>query len=143
MSDLLCIFGPNGSGKTRLLQMIEQVVVSAPGGKVLRVGVEMFADELVRALHVSAIESFRRKYHEIDTLLIDNLWVLCSRPHTTTEICGVIQKRRNAGRLTAVVSDLLPEEWAVRNNKIYALLQSGQRIVAKDFQFLMDSPFTA
>lgn len=111
--------------------MIEQVVGSAPGGKVLRVGCEMLVDELVRAIPLSAIASFRHKYHGIDTLLIDNLWILRSRPHATAEICGLIQKRRNAERLTAVVSDLLPEQWAVRNNRICALLQSGQRIVAK------------
>ena len=125
-ADFLCIFGANGAGKTRLLRSIEQ---SQPEGDAMRVGTETLVDDLVQSLdHYRGIAKWRQRFSTIDTLLIDNLWVLASRPSAAEVICHLIRDRRDAGKLTAVASDLSLEKWMERNPEIARLLTEGTTI---------------
>ncbi len=126
--DLLCILGPPGSGKTHLLQTMEQTLAASSGGKVLRIGAEALVSDMVAAIGLAGMELFRRHYLRIDNLLIDNLWVLASRPAAATEIGRLIRDRRHAGRLTAVASDLSPEEWGEKSRGLGDVLAGGERV---------------
>ena len=78
-TDLLCIFGTNASGKTRLLRSIEQCQSK---GDVSRVGTETLVDDLIQSLghYQGGIAEWRERHWMVDTLLLDNFWVLASRP---------------------------------------------------------------
>ena len=125
--DFLCVFGANGAGKTRLLRSIEQCQSE---GDVSRVGTETLVDDLIQSLghYRGGIAEWRERYWTVDTLLLDNLWVLASRPRAAETIGNLIRERRDAGKLTAVASDLPLSEWMERNPEIARLLTEGTTI---------------
>ncbi|MDF1537050.1 MAG: DnaA/Hda family protein [bacterium] len=124
--DLLCVFGANGAGKTRLLRSIEQCL---PEGDVSRVGTETLIDDLVRLCsQFGRISEWRRQYSTVDVLMLDNFWCLADRPATAKIICHLIRDRRGAGKLTAVASDLPLATWKEKNREIARLLREGTAI---------------
>jgi chromosomal replication initiation ATPase DnaA len=129
-NNLLCILGPTGSGKTRYLQTMERTLAASSGGKVLRIGAEALVSDMVAAIGLGLVgmDLFRRHYLRIDNLLIDNLWVLASRPAAAIEIGRLIRDRRHAGRMTAVASDLSPEEWGEKSRGLCDVLAGGERV---------------
>ena len=125
-TDLLCVFGANGAGKTRLLRSIEQCL---PEGESMRVGTETLVDNLTRSLgHYRGIVEWRQRYNTVNTLMLDNFWVLVNRPSAAEIICQVIRNRRDAGKLTAVASDLPLSKWTDKNPEIARLLTEGTTI---------------
>ncbi len=124
--DLLCIFGANGAGKTRLLRSIEQC---RPEGDDMLVGTETLVDDMIRSLgHYRGLDEWRQRYTSVDTLMLDNFWVLASRHRTAEVICHLIRGRRDAGKLTAVASDLPLTKWIEKNPGIARLLMEGTSI---------------
>ncbi len=68
-ANLVTLFGPNGSGKTRRLMEMEQRTTC---DQVLRIGAETLIEDLVaEARHGLATDTLIR-YRKIDNLLIDN-----------------------------------------------------------------------
>ncbi len=123
---LVCLFGPSGSGKTRLLKTMEKVIGSE---NVLRAGVETLVWEMEAALRFEGMTKYRKKYLELENLLLDNFWVLEKKPATAAEICRLIRRRQEAGKLTVVASDLPEHHWAVRNSEVAQLLAAGQSVM--------------
>jgi len=122
-TDFLCVFGANGAGKTRLLRSIEQC---RPEGDVMLVGTETLVDDMLRSLgHCRGLDEWRQCYTTVNTLLLDNFWVLASRPHAAEVICHLIRDRGDAGKLTAVASDLPLTKWIEKNHGIARLLMEG------------------
>lgn len=121
---LICLYGPSASGKTRLLQAMESALA---GEGVLRAGAEAIIWEMSDSLRYAAMDAFRQKYLEVENLLVDNLWVLESRPVIAGEICRLLRERQETGKLTVVASDIPEQEWSARNNKVAQLLAGGQR----------------
>lgn len=125
-TNLLCIFGANGAGKTRLLRSIEQ---SQSKRDVSRVGTATLVDDLMRSLgQYRGIAEWRQLHTMVDNLLLDDFWVLASRPRVAEVICHLIRDRRDAGKLTAVASDLPLSKWLDKNPDIARLLMEGTTI---------------
>ena len=61
----------------------------------------------------------------VDSLLIDNLWVLKSRPSATAELCRLFRDRNKAKRLTVVASEFSLEEWHTKNRNLAKLPENG------------------
>jgi chromosomal replication initiation ATPase DnaA len=99
------------------------------GTGVLRTGTESIIWEMADSLRYAAMDAFRKKYLEVENLLVDNLWVLERRPIMSDEICRLLRERQEAGRLTVVVSDIPEQEWAGKNKKVAQLLADGQSVV--------------
>ena len=103
-ANLLFLYGLSGSGKTRLLQMITETLREVQS--VARVGSEQLVDEMGRSLSNQSFADFFDKYTRITNLLIDNLWILQSRPFAAKEMGSLIKARMNLGNLTVLASDL-------------------------------------
>jgi len=123
--DLIFLFGAPGSGKTRLLQEMESVLTEKG---VLRTGAQAIIWEMCDSLRYAEMTEFRRKYLEIENLLVDNFWVLQDKPVTASEICGIVRERQQAGKLTVVASDISQEEWKTRNGRVGDLLAEGRSV---------------
>ena len=122
-NQLLFIYGPNGSGKTRLLRAMAEELNSK--GSVILTGAESLVDEMIDPMHTFDLKSFRSKYLQVDSLLIDNLWVLKSRPTATAELCRLFRDRNKAKRITVVASEFSLEEWCTKNRNLAKLLENG------------------
>ena len=119
-NQLLFIYGPNGSGKTRQLREMGEKLNST--GSVILTGAESLVDEMIDPMHGFDLKPFRGKYLQVDSLLIDNLWVLKSRPSATAELCKLFRDRNKAKRLTVVASEYTLEEWRTKNQDLANLL---------------------
>jgi chromosomal replication initiation ATPase DnaA len=107
-ASLLFLYGPSGSGKTRLLQKIAESLSEVQS--VMRIGSEEIVYEMARAFeHRNYIDFFDR-FSRITNLLIDNLWILKSRPAAAEEMGRLIKARMAQGNLTVLASDLTYEE---------------------------------
>ena len=107
MKSILYLYGPTGTGKTRLMRMMETTLAEqASDGSVTRVGAEKLVDEMVSEIPIGSLDRFFAKYTEIENLMVDNYWVLAGRPHAARMLTRLFRDRQNRGKLTVVASDL-------------------------------------
>jgi chromosomal replication initiation ATPase DnaA len=107
-ANLLYLYGTSGSGKTRLLQRITESLCETQ--VTIRVGSERLAEEMAQAVRSHDFNELFDRYVQVTNLLIDNLWVLQSRPAVATEIGRLIHARMAQGNLTILTSDLQYED---------------------------------
>ncbi|HBU04220.1 MAG TPA: chromosomal replication initiation protein, partial [Acidimicrobiaceae bacterium] len=70
----LFVHGDSGLGKTHLLRGIAHYVASHyPTYRVRYVSTETFLNEFVEAIRTNALPKFKRRYRDIDVLLIDDI----------------------------------------------------------------------
>ncbi|HRV30351.1 MAG TPA: chromosomal replication initiator protein DnaA [Kiritimatiellia bacterium] len=81
----LFIHGGNGLGKTHLIQAMGQAVLKRGKGTVCYISCEAFTNEFIQALQQREVVAFRRKYRNIDLLLIDDIHFLAGKESTQEE----------------------------------------------------------
>jgi len=70
----LFIYGATGLGKTHLMQAIAHEILSRqPSTRIAFIGTEQFTNDLVTSIQTRATIDFRRRYREIDLLLVDDV----------------------------------------------------------------------
>ena len=70
----LFIYGGSGLGKTHLIQAVAHYTLDKdPNSKVLYVTSEKFTNELIESIKTNTTVDFRRKYRELDVLIIDDI----------------------------------------------------------------------
>ena len=83
----LYIYGSVGIGKTHLLQAIGNTYLdSNPNAKVLYIDGSGFRDEYVSGLQRKRPDIFKKKYKDLDMLLLDDLQLLESAQETSKEL---------------------------------------------------------
>ena len=82
----LFIYGGVGLGKTHLLQAAGNTIVKHVGGKnrVLYVSSEKFINDVVWAVRNKRMEDVKRRYRDVDVLIIDDIQFIGGK--TTTEL---------------------------------------------------------
>lgn len=107
----LFIYGGVGLGKTHLLQAIGNYVLeNSPDLRLLYITSERFAIELVEAIQSNQTARFRRRYREIDLLLIDDVQFLKNKEGTQEELFHTFNELYNLNRQIVLSSDRPPEE---------------------------------
>ncbi len=107
----LFISGPPGSGKTHLLEGLWRAArQTAPQRRTIYLSAEQFTTQFVEALKGSGLPSFRRKYRDVELLLIDDLQFFAGKPSTLTELQHTVDTLLRAGRQIVFAADRgLPE----------------------------------
>lgn len=104
------LYGPSRSGKTTLLQIIEDYFSRIKGVRVLRLDAEELAIELVKSVKNSRnTKEFYSKFLDYDALLVDNIWVLQGKPRTIEEIFHLFKTFIDKGKLLVMALDIAPE----------------------------------
>ena len=75
----LFIHGGTGLGKTHLIQAMGDAVLKGKKGTVCYISSEKFTNEYIQAIQQHAIADFRKKYRNIDMLLIDDIHFLAGK----------------------------------------------------------------
>lgn len=107
----LFLWGGSGLGKTHLMQAVgHEVVRHDPRKQVLYATSEQFTNELIAAIQTRRMNEFRRRYREVDVLLIDDVQFLARKPATEEEFFHTFNALHQAGKQIIVSSDTPPQD---------------------------------
>ncbi len=95
----LFLCGPSGTGKTHMLAAIaDQLRRRHRMRRVMHLSAEQFTNDFISSVGNSGITGFRRRYREVDALLIDDVQFLGSKQATLRELLYTVETLANAGR---------------------------------------------
>jgi chromosomal replication initiator protein len=106
----LFIYGPAGLGKTHLLHAIGHHVRTVFRNKRVRyVSTESFMNEFVDAIRAKAMPGFKRRYRELDVLLIDDIQFLERTQELQEEFFHTFNQLHSEGGQIVISSDRAPK----------------------------------
>ncbi len=106
----LFIYGQAGLGKTHLLHAIGHYVHSNYQHHVVRyVSTETFMNEYVDAIRSNSMAGLRRRYREIDVLLIDDVQFLEGKEGLQEEFFHTFNSLHGANKQIIISSDRMPD----------------------------------
>lgn len=104
-------YGSTGVGKTHLMLAIgNKILERSPEKKIVYSPIEKFLNELIEAIRKHKNEEFRRKYREVDVLIIDDIQFVGSYPKTQDEIFNTFNTLHMSNKQIIMASDRPPLE---------------------------------
>ncbi len=106
----LLVYGDSGLGKTHLLHAIGHYVRSLySNAKVRYVSSEEFTNEFINAIRDDRQDRFKRRYRDVDVLLIDDIQFLEGKTQTQEEFFHTFNTLHNANKQIVLTSDRAPK----------------------------------
>ena len=105
----LFIWGGVGVGKTHLLSAIGRKAIEAVGARVLYCSTEDFTNALVDAIRNKKTDLFRKKYRQIDLLLLDDVQFISEREFVQEELFYTFNKLRSLNKQVVFAADKPPK----------------------------------
>jgi len=107
----LFIHGGVGLGKTHLMHAIGNFVSSkSPKTKILYISSEEFTNQLISAIQTRTTVEFRKKYRNVDVLLIDDIHFIAGKEATQEEFFHTFNTLYDAHKQIIMSSDRSPKE---------------------------------
>lgn len=107
----LFIYGGVGLGKTHLLQAIgNHLKQQNPDAKVRYLHAERYVSDVVKAYEHKAFDEFKRQYHSLDLLLIDDIQFFAKKSRTQEEFFYAFNSLIEAKKQIIITCDTYPKE---------------------------------
>jgi len=122
----LFIYGPAGLGKTHLLHAIGHHVRTVFRNKRVRyVSTETFMNEFVDAIRAKEMPSFKRRYRDLDVLLIDDIQFLERTQELQEEFFHTFNQLHSEGGQIVISSDRAPKSIASLEDRLRTRFEWG------------------
>ena len=122
----LLVYGDSGLGKTHLLHAIGHYVRSLyNGAKVRYVSSEEFTNEFINAIRDDRQDRFKRRYRDVDILLIDDIQFLEGKTQTQEEFFHTFNTLHNANKQIVLTSDRAPKRLEALEDRLRSRFEWG------------------
>ncbi|TWT31584.1 DnaA/Hda family protein [Blastopirellula retiformator] len=122
----LFICGPQGSGKTHLLEGIYgEARRTRKFERVVYLSAEQFTTYFLDALNGAGVANFRRKYRDADLLIIDDVQFFAGKRATRTELLHTLDSITRRGGQVVLAADKRPTELSALGPELIARFSGG------------------
>jgi chromosomal replication initiator protein len=122
----LFVYGDSGLGKTHLLHAIGHYTQSLyPGVKVRYVSSEEFTNDFINMIRDGKQDGFRRRYRDVDVLLVDDIQFLENKEGTQEEFFHTFNTLHNASKQIVISSDRAPKRLVTLEDRLRSRFEWG------------------
>lgn len=120
------LHGPNGSGKTMLIHAIVQQLRSVKRlRRVVHMTSEQFTNDFTEGLRAGGLPMFRRKYRDVEALVLDDIQFFVGKKSTLAEVKHTIDNLIRLGKQVVVTADCSLNELNQLGNELTGRLRGG------------------
>ncbi len=122
----LCFWGATGTGKTHLLHAIRHELRTRHRmARVILMSAEDFTNEFLGCVRGSGLPAFRKRYRDLDALLIDNIQFFGGKSATLREVLYTVDTIISRRRPLVLASDRPPMEIEGLSSELAGRMSSG------------------
>ena len=122
----LFLYGGVGLGKTHLIHAIGNAIVAAGNGARVRyVHADQYVSDVVKAYQRKAFDEFKRYYHSLDLLLIDDIQFFSGKSATQEQFFYAFEAMVAQRKQIIITSDTYPKELAGIDTRLISRFDSG------------------
>ncbi len=122
----LFVYGDSGLGKTHLLHAIGHYAQSLYQGiRVRYVSSEEFTNDFINMIRDGKQDGFRRRYRDVDVLLVDDIQFLENKEGTQEEFFHTFNTLHNASKQIVISSDRAPKRLVTLEDRLRSRFEWG------------------
>jgi len=122
----LFIYGGAGLGKTHLINAIGNLVIkNKPKAKVVYVSAEKFTNDMIESIGDKKMKQFRRKYRNVDVLLIDDIHFIKNKEAIQEEFFHTFNELHAAKAQIVITSDRPPKDIPTLEDRLRSRFMMG------------------
>jgi chromosomal replication initiator protein len=122
----LFIYGDSGLGKTHLLHAIGHYAQNLyQGVRVRYVSSEEFTNDFINMIRDGKQDGFRRRYRDVDVLLVDDIQFLENKEGTQEEFFHTFNTLHNASKQIVISSDRAPKRLVTLEDRLRSRFEWG------------------
>ncbi len=122
----LFLYGGVGLGKTHLIHAIgNAIVATGKGARVRYVHADQYVSDVVKAYQRKAFDEFKRYYHSLDLLLIDDIQFFSGKSATQEQFFYAFEAMVAQRKQIIITSDTYPKELAGIDMRLISRFDSG------------------
>ncbi len=122
----LFLYGGVGLGKTHLIHAIGNALVANGNGvRVRYVHADQYVSDVVKAYQRKAFDEFKRYYHSLDLLLIDDIQFFAGKNRTQEEFFYAFEAMVAQRKQIIITSDTYPKELSNIDSRLISRFDQG------------------
>jgi chromosomal replication initiator protein len=122
----LFLYGGVGLGKTHLVHAVGNAILARkPDARVRYIHAEQYVSDVVRAYQKKAFDDFKRYYHSLDLLLIDDIQFFAGKSRTQEEFFYAFEALVAGRKQIIITSDRYPKELDDIEDRLVSRFSSG------------------